>query len=58
MSEVIKANFAKGGLSAADRRAIAFHDWIASHEAGVSTDEMKAELERLTKMVPDDEAKP
>lgn len=48
---IVKGNF-ESGVSLADRRAIALHDWIANLGRPASVEEMKAEMARLKRIMP------
>lgn len=53
MSEILKFPKRIDGLSAADRRAIALHEWMADRT--VSAQAIKDEMARLRRMIPDEE---
>lgn len=54
MDNIFKGNFEKE-FAIADRRAMALHDWMANLGRPATAKEIKAEVERLKRMMPSPE---
>lgn len=52
MSNVINGNFESEGFSLGDKRAIALHEWKVGLGRPATVEEMKAEVERLKRIMP------
>jgi hypothetical protein len=52
LDNIVKGNFESEGFSLGDKRAMALHDWLADLGRPATAKEMKAEMDRLKRIMP------